>query len=139
MRFYGMPYPITQHPRGFLRTQRSPELLKSDLMTLLLTNPGERVMLPTFGTPLISLLFEPNDDIAATQARQMIIDAIQTWEPRIVVQNLTVSRTNLDLPNESPMENNEGLILLISLEFSEFDNIQSVQALNLEVPLSNGV
>jgi phage baseplate assembly protein W len=40
-------------------------------------------MLPEFGTPLLELVFEQNDEATAELARDMIATAIETWEPRI--------------------------------------------------------
>jgi phage baseplate assembly protein W len=48
MNFLGAPYPIIKSPRGLLRTQSGINQIKSDLLVLLLTEPGERVMLPEF-------------------------------------------------------------------------------------------
>lgn len=58
-KFKGLPYPVIEHPLGLFRTQTGINTIKSDLLVLLLTNPGERVMLPEFGTPLKDLMFQP--------------------------------------------------------------------------------
>ena len=34
MKIYGLPYPITKHPNGLLRTQKDINLIKSDLLIL---------------------------------------------------------------------------------------------------------
>jgi phage baseplate assembly protein W len=135
MKFWGAPYPIVRHANGFLHTQRGAAQVKSDLLSLLLTNPGERVMLPDFGTPLNRLFFDPNDAQVAQEARDMIVTAIEAWEPRIVVSDIEVN-TNVD-DSLSPLDEKVdiGHILLIRINFSDFDNIQEVQELRLEVPL----
>jgi len=61
--FIGAPYPISRHPLGMLRSQKGVNQVKSDLLVLLLTEPGERVMLPAFGTPLKQFFFEQNDSV----------------------------------------------------------------------------
>ena len=68
--------------------------IKADLMQLLLTNPGERVMLSDFGTNIRALLFEQNTDLIFEKIRNAIIEAISRWEPRIVLQEVIV--TNAD-------------------------------------------
>jgi len=50
-------------------------------------------MLPDFGTPLKRLIFEQNDAATAESARQMIIDSIRKWEPRVVITDVEVSTT----------------------------------------------
>ncbi len=58
---------------------------------ILKTALGERVRLPGFGAGLSSYLFEPNN--AATHARlsRIISEALDRWEPRIRVDDVTVS------------------------------------------------
>ena len=94
MNFCGIPYPIEPHPMGFLRSQCGLDQIKSDLLVLLLTNPGERIMMPEFGTPLRTLMFEPNDSNLHMQARSMIIRAIDQWEPRVVGTVVVVGTTS---------------------------------------------
>lgn len=132
-RFYGAPYPIKKHPLGLLHTQSGISQIRSDLLILLLTNPGERVMLPEFGTPLRSLVFEQNDAAVAALARQMIIDAINLWEPRIVVESIDVTNSYID---ETTDRYNSEHVLHIKIKFFDPENIKEVQDLNLEVPLA---
>ena len=89
-KFSGAPYPIVSTARGLLPTQRGVDQIKADLLQLLLTNPGERVMLPNFGTPLREIIFEPNDAISSEHVRDMIINSIRTWEPRITIEQIDV-------------------------------------------------
>jgi phage baseplate assembly protein W len=90
MKFLGFPYPVVSNPRGLLATQGGVDQIKSDLLCLLLTNPGERVMIPDFGTPLRELIFEPNDDVLVNKAREVIITAIKTWEPRVTIDQIEI-------------------------------------------------
>jgi hypothetical protein len=138
--FLGAPYPITKHPRGLLYTAKGANVLKADLLSLLLTNPGERVMLPTFGTPLNKLVFEPNDQEIINQAEEMILNAIKLWEPRVVIQNIILEITNDPNSMESSLhveDSKDDLphMLMIRLEFSDFDDIPQINELVLQVPL----
>ena len=136
MEILGLPYPITKHPNGFLRTQKGIPQIKSDILTLLLTNPGERVMIPEFGTPLRELLFEQNDNETAVRAREMIILAINKWEPRVVVTEINTSLEVDDLNQDQFTESNSH-VLFISIKFSTFDNINNVEEVRLELPVGN--
>lgn len=139
MKFLGAPYPIVKHPRGFLRTQEGINQVKSDLLCLLLTEPGERVMLPEFGTPLKQFFFEPNDGELTERVREAISNSIRSWEPRIAVTNIKVTTQNNEDITKSLNENDPGEdvghILLITIQFTDFDNVQEVQELKLEIPL----
>lgn len=138
-KFLGAPYPIVRHPRGLLHTQDGVDQIKADLLQLLLTNPGERVMLPEFGTPLRKLLFEPNTPAIEQIALDMISKSISTWEPRIAVQNIEVSnKVDEDsLHRDDPRLDLEH-ILFIRILFFDPEEIQTVQELKLELPLAAG-
>lgn len=87
----GFPFPVDRsNKKGFFYKAVNHEVIKSDLIQLLLTEPGERVMLPTFGTGLRSIVFEQKDSTSSSELRSLIIDAIDIWEPRIVVHEVTV-------------------------------------------------
>ncbi len=91
MALLAAPYPITPSPLGLFRSVSEEEGIKGDLLQLILTNPGERVMLPNYGTPLRKYLFEQNTEALVNNVKQDILAAIKNWEPRIVVRNCEVS------------------------------------------------
>jgi phage baseplate assembly protein W len=132
MEFLGMPYPIVKHPLGLLRTQSGINQIKSDLLVLLLTEPGERVMLPGFGTPLKKFIFEPNDPSLVESVRNAIIDSIRNWEPRIRITDIEVTNSPSAM---NSLEDDSGNVLMIRISFTDFNNIREVQELKLEVPL----
>lgn len=138
MKFQGCPYPIVKHSRGLLYSQGGIDQIKSDLLILLLTNPGERVMLPDFGTPLRSLVFDQNDQVIAAQAREMIANSIATWEKRITIQSIDVNYAQTDLDYEQTTQNQMDNLLGIRILFFDPGNINEVQELVLEVPLAGG-
>jgi phage baseplate assembly protein W len=137
-RFKGLPYPIVEHPRGLFRTQMGTAQIRSDLLFLLQSNFGERVMLPQFGTNLKEILFEPNDEVAISQTRSLIISAIQTWEPRVVIEELEIG-SNLDiletLSPEDPRTQDDH-VLAIKIRFFDPEEIEAIQELVLEIPLA---
>jgi phage baseplate assembly protein W len=134
--FLGVPYPIVKNPRGFLYSQDGIDQIKSDMLVLLLTNPGERVMNPNFGTPLRRLIFEPNDPALRLEAKNMIINSINRWEPRIAVENIEVeSKIDNNSLNKSDDKQELEHILFIRIIFVDPQNIKEVQELLLEVPL----
>jgi phage baseplate assembly protein W len=135
-KFTGLQYPIKKTPRGILAQKTGVDQIKADLLQLLLTNPGERVMLPTFGTPLRELIFEPNDTNLEGRARQMIANSIITWEPRIVINDIIVS-SNVDKEylNKFDDLSEREAVLFISIKFYDPENIQTIEELVLERPL----
>lgn len=110
--------------------------IKADLLALLLTSPGERVMHPTYGTPLKRLFFEPNDPRLANEARNMVINSIKKWEPRISLNKVEViSKVESKSLNSLDDGNQNDHILTIRITFIDPRDIQTIQELVLEVPL----
>jgi phage baseplate assembly protein W len=136
-RFLGAPYPIVPTPKGYLPTISGTETIKSDLLQLLLTYPGERIMLPSFGTPLKDLIYEPNDIILQERARDMVIEAINTWEPRIAVREIEVN-SGIDDGSLSPDDDKSesDKILSIRIIYVDPQNLTEVDELLLQVPLN---
>jgi phage baseplate assembly protein W len=137
-KFIGCQYPLMKTPRGIMSQKNGVDQIKADILQLLLTNPGERVMLADYGVPLRKLIFEPNDVGLEIQARNMIAEAITKWEPRVVLQQVQVSSVvdTDDLAPDDPREDTPH-ILSIKILFYDPQNITEVQELRLEVPLGS--
>lgn len=136
MKFLGTPYPITKNPLGYFRTQTDLATIKSDLLILLLTNPGERVFLPDYGTPLKRLIFEQNDSILEQEVKNTIINSINKWEPRITVQSIEVAKPGRNNLNKDDTLQDLDNILYVKIRFFDPEQISNVQELKLEIPLS---
>lgn len=134
--FVGLQYPLMKTPRGIMAQKKGVDQIKADLLQLLLTNPGERCMLPDFGTPLRKLIFEPNDSALEMKAKEMIINSIRNWEPRVIIQSIEVTssfKTN-DLNSNDPGDD-VGHILGIKIEFIDPGNLSHVESLVLQLPI----
>lgn len=59
------------------------EAINASIENILGTVPGERLFLPTFGSQIHQLLFNPIDPITASDLRSETILAIERWEPRV--------------------------------------------------------
>ena len=138
-KFLGLQYPLVKTSRGILAQKSGIDQIKADLLQLLLTNPGERVMLPTYGTPLRRLMFEPNDPQLEITAKKMIADAIEEWEPRIVVSQIEVFSTfpKSSLDRADPGEDIDH-ILGVRILFYDPQNISEVNELRMETTIMGG-
>jgi len=133
-KFLGTPYPIVKDSGGFLHTEYGVRKIKADMLSLLLTNPMERVMLPTYGTPLKKLFFEPNDPIAQAEAKKIIADSINQFEPRIRISQIEISKiTDSSLDSLDDRSEKES-ILYIKILFFDPNDIRNVQSLILNLP-----
>ena len=67
--------------------------IKSNLMNLLMTNPGERFMNPRFGIGIRKFLFE--NIIDQEQLRSKIQDGISKYIPEVELTNLVMGRESM--------------------------------------------
>lgn len=66
-----------------------------EIVQLLLTNPGERPFLPTFGGGLRRLVFEGNNEATAGLAKAAISQALAYWlQERVEITALQVNPEN---------------------------------------------
>ena len=80
-------HPVTDD----LVVSKDSSAIKQAIVNLLLTNKGERLMNPTYGSDIRSYLFEPMDFGTANQIKNNIRDTIETFEPRIRVLQISAT------------------------------------------------
>lgn len=89
---FGFNPPFLGGPQNILSRQEDERLIKNDLIQLLLTVPGERVMRPNFGVPLRSFVFEQLVDSDISALESTIGDAIVEQDSRVTVEEVTIQR-----------------------------------------------
>tara|TARA_R110002020_G_scaffold61745_19_gene165873 strand:+ start:1734 stop:2132 length:399 start_codon:yes stop_codon:yes gene_type:complete len=67
--------------------------IKQNFKNLVLTNPGERIMIPEFGVGLRKYLFENRDD-ATHQIEKRLFEQVGTYMPYVVIENIFFARTD---------------------------------------------
>lgn len=72
------------------------ETLRQNLKTLVLTNPGERVMEPGFGVGLEKFLFERFTESTYASIQEAIVEQVKTYMPQIAIKNFEVSTDGVD-------------------------------------------
>jgi phage baseplate assembly protein W len=82
---------------GWAAGQRS---IRESIRIILTTEPGERLMLPSFGAGLRSYLFEPNVPATLRLIEERVQHALRRWEPRIAVSSV-VARAHPDDPSRA--------------------------------------
>jgi len=70
--------------------------IREALWILLSTALGERIMLATFGCDLLSKVFTTLTTTTANEIATMVTRAITEWEPRVTVENVVVTESELD-------------------------------------------
>ena len=69
------------------------KLIEGNIIQILGTRRGERVMLPLFGSRILDFIHEPLDHITCALLRFELIDVIRKWEPRVILdrKNTTIT------------------------------------------------
>lgn len=65
--------------------------IKQAIVSLLLTDPGERLFQPELGSGLRSFLFEPLDSATAALINASVRDTLNRYEPRIDIIDITTT------------------------------------------------
>ena len=123
--YIGLELPLTHTQEGyFKRTKTALEQAKSNIKNLLLTNKGERLGNPTFGTNLLSLVFtQENTDLEA-RVEEEIRASMAEFLPFI---NIVSIETNFSEENMSTA--------IVNLRFTL--NVDTTSEENLTLDFSN--
>ena len=93
----GWSVPLRPDDRsGKLEYESGPAKVRQSIQIILDTEPGERIMRPTFGCGLRRYLMKPNTTATRTLIQREVTIALKAWEPRIEAQSVQVS------PGEDP-------------------------------------
>lgn len=81
----GWSFPLLPDRGGALEYAEGPEKVAQSIEVILDTEPGERVMRPTFGCGLRRYLMKPNTVATRALIRHDVELALAQWEPRITL------------------------------------------------------
>ena len=93
----GISFPPRIGPDGRLAWSEGEGNVREAIRIILLTDLGERLMLPDFGGNLGRFLFEPNIVTTRHLIADRITKALAQWEPRIRVEAVDVEPDPNDL------------------------------------------
>ena len=107
-----LPYTRGETDGFFKQTYSLLERAKTNLMFLLLTAKGERPMMPTYGSDLRAIIFNPNTkDFLDEIIEDAIKDATELWMPEVIIENVQTTR---DLEN-NPYTANVEIVFSINI------------------------
>lgn len=87
----GFSLPFRIHPGGGGIVQAGgPEKLKENIIHILLTNIGERVMRRDYGGGIRQLVHDPNNDALRAIVQHQISKSIGQWEPRVLLEDIGI-------------------------------------------------
>jgi len=88
-RAIGISLPFKE-AKVFSKTLSTKAQIKSNLINLLLTTKGERILNPEFGSNFKTLLFEPLTDALIENIKENILISINTFIPDIIVTSVEI-------------------------------------------------
>jgi uncharacterized protein len=92
--------------KAFRLSYSTEEQAISNLVNLLLTRKGERLMQPDFGSRIPEFLFELNSARNREDLRLSVIEDIEFWLPYILLDSVEVSsRVDIAFPNSDSEQN----------------------------------
>lgn len=87
----GLGFPLVPGERDrALPLVEGPDKVRQSILTILDTEPGERVMRPSFGCGLRRFLMEPNNVATRALIAHDVELALATWEPRVRLDGVEV-------------------------------------------------
>lgn len=93
------------------------EQARNNLINLILTIKGERVMQPSFGTDLMRFIFLPNTDSELKQRiNATIFESVAYWLPYVQIQELEIITADTD-PNL-----NHYIVIKLTWSVNELDS-----------------
>jgi len=100
------------------------------IQQILLTNPGERVCLPTFGAGLRRLLFSPLNSSLAATTKLIVTQSLNQWlADQITVKDVTVQTQNSTTggPISGPPLPDSAIVIQVTYVLIETQSIAQTQ------------
>lgn len=94
-RYINPEFPFQQSEEGnFVSlTRTDSRAIKSDILHILLTNKGERLYLPEFGTSLKEFIFEPYDSNTKEEIKREIKQEITKYIPNLNINEIIIDES----------------------------------------------
>lgn len=86
----GWAFPVSLEVDDTFATAAYEEDVRQAILIILGTNPGERVMRPTFGAGLRDFIFEPLSVATLALIEDRVRSSLIRWEARIDLEEVTV-------------------------------------------------
>ena len=87
---YGISYPVKVNLQGEIFLSTGESNIEESIQIILRTKLGERLYLPSFGSRLSELTFEPINSETLLLARTYTEEAVEKWEQRINLKEVRV-------------------------------------------------
>jgi phage baseplate assembly protein W len=90
--FKGISFPFKAGTTSFPEAVTDSDLIRQSIIRILMTERGERIMRPDYGSGMMARVFDNNDSFTATLIQSEVYSAVGRYEPRAVVQGVDIER-----------------------------------------------
>ena len=89
-KYINIRYPFKDNSQGFYLDMSSTDAgaIRSDLMHLILTQKGQRLYMPDFGTDLLKYIFDPNDTKMLSDIKFDINETVKKYIPNLKINDI---------------------------------------------------
>ena len=94
----GVALPWGDSIPSFIEPKDDRAILRTSVLFILLTRPGERVMEPTFGSRFLDAVFDQSDGATLQFLETEIREAIERWDDRV---EITSFEADVDIADAS--------------------------------------
>lgn len=98
VRYINIDFPFRDSDKGFYfeLNKTDKEAVKADLLHLLLTNKGERLYMPDFGSDLKKFIFQPNDNITHNEIKDNLNETIKKYLPNLLIDSIDFKKNDIE-------------------------------------------
>ena len=91
-KYINIRYPFKDNNQGFYLDMSNTDAgaIRSDLMHLILTQKGQRLYMPDFGTDLLKYIFDPNDTKMLSDIKFDINETVKKYIPNLKINDIIV-------------------------------------------------
>ena len=90
----GVSFPVRMNQQGNVEFSFGSQNIQESILLILLTEIGERLYRPNFGCRIHELSFAPLNTETLSLMRIYVQEALDLWEPRIIVEDVTAKPFN---------------------------------------------
>jgi hypothetical protein len=83
-------FPFRFDANGIVLTPSYPYVVRAEIIDAIMTNFGERVMRPRYGSDFQAALFDPSDEMVRRDAASMIKQRLQSMVMRAIIRSVKV-------------------------------------------------
>jgi phage baseplate assembly protein W len=97
-KYININFPFKDSKKGFYVdiTETDKAAIRADLLHLLLTNKGERLYMPDFGSDLKKYIFEMNDQTTHNEIKDNLNETIKKYIPNLQIDDITFREEDVE-------------------------------------------